>query len=125
MSDRRYSTSAWQRLRKQVLARDGYQCQLQGARCRGIANTVHHRLHSSTHPHLFWDPSNLEASCGPCNYSDGATTGNAHRRERIADLQELVLQQQYELEQLRKRLAQYENPATPVVAKNRPKPAIY
>jgi 5-methylcytosine-specific restriction endonuclease McrA len=42
MSDRRYSTARWQRLRKAVLAHYGYVCQLEGPRCTGYATTVHH-----------------------------------------------------------------------------------
>jgi 5-methylcytosine-specific restriction endonuclease McrA len=62
MSDRRYSTARWQRLRKAVLAHHGHVCQIQGPRCRGIANTVHHILPSSQYPELFWNPENLEAA---------------------------------------------------------------
>jgi hypothetical protein len=43
MSDRRYSTARWQRLRKAVLAHYGHVCQIQGPRCTGYATTVHHR----------------------------------------------------------------------------------
>jgi hypothetical protein len=47
MSDRRYSTARWQRLRKAVLAHYGYVCQLEGPRCTGYATTVHHLIPSS------------------------------------------------------------------------------
>jgi hypothetical protein len=42
MSDRRYSTARWQRLRRAVLAHYGYACQLEGPRCTGYATNVHH-----------------------------------------------------------------------------------
>ena len=57
----RYSTARWQRLRKAVLAHHGYVCQIQGPRCCGVANTVHHILPSSQYSELFWNPENLEA----------------------------------------------------------------
>ena len=57
--DRRYSTAAWQRLRRGVLAHDGRICQIQGPRCLGIANTVDHIVPSSVRPDLFWEPENL------------------------------------------------------------------
>ncbi len=91
MADRRYRTQAWQRLRLEVLARDAYVCQIQGPRCRGCANTVHHILPSSTHPHLFWDPSNLQAACSRCNYGHGASVAATNRHaalERVADLEQ-------------------------------------
>jgi hypothetical protein len=91
MADRRYNTQAWQRLRLQVLARDGYSCQIQGPRCHGGANTVPHILPSSTHPERFWDPSNLQAACGACNYASGAHLTAANRRaarERVVELEQ-------------------------------------
>jgi HNH endonuclease len=91
VADRRYSTAAWQRLRREVLARDGYACRIQGPRCQARANTVHHILPSSTHPHLFWDPSNLRAACSRCNYGHGSSVASTNRHaalERVADLEQ-------------------------------------
>jgi 5-methylcytosine-specific restriction endonuclease McrA len=51
MSDRRYSTAPWQRLRKAVLARDGHVCQIQGPNSTYAATTCDHILPTSTHPH--------------------------------------------------------------------------
>jgi 5-methylcytosine-specific restriction endonuclease McrA len=51
MSDRRYSTAPWQRLRKAVLARDGHVCQFQGPNSTYAATTCDHILPTSTHPH--------------------------------------------------------------------------
>jgi 5-methylcytosine-specific restriction endonuclease McrA len=53
MSDRRYSTARWQKLRRAVLAHYGYVCQIEGPRCTGYATTVHHLIPSSQAPHLF------------------------------------------------------------------------
>jgi len=47
MKDRRYSSTAWQKLRRAVIARDGGICQVQGPRCSGIATTAHHKLPTS------------------------------------------------------------------------------
>jgi 5-methylcytosine-specific restriction endonuclease McrA len=123
VSDRRYSTSAWQRVRRAVLARDGYICQVRGPRCTGIANTVDHVLPSSTHPHLFWAEENLRASCRRCNYGRGNHAAAAKQRQTIADLRAQVEQQQQTIDRLLERLARYENadggPHKP------PMPAIY
>jgi 5-methylcytosine-specific restriction endonuclease McrA len=48
VSDRRYSTARWQRLRKAVLAHYGYVCQVEGPRCTGYATTVHHLIAQNT-----------------------------------------------------------------------------
>jgi 5-methylcytosine-specific restriction endonuclease McrA len=63
-----YSTARRQRLRRQILARDGYQCRIGGPRCAGYAETAHHIIPSSQRPDLFFDPANLAAACKPCNY---------------------------------------------------------
>jgi 5-methylcytosine-specific restriction endonuclease McrA len=102
MSDRRYSTARWQRLRKAVLANYGYVCQLEGPRCTGYASTVHHLVPSSQAPHLFWEPSNLVAACGACNYGGGARVQADNRRRRTA-------QQAQQIAQLVERLAYFEN----------------
>jgi 5-methylcytosine-specific restriction endonuclease McrA len=120
VSDRRYSTARWQRLRKAVLAHYGYVCQIQGPRCTGYATTVHHRVPSSQAPHLFWEPSNLVASCPRCNYGGGARVAADNRRQRIAHLQQLVEEQQQQIAQMAERLARYEDQA----AKRRV-PAVY
>jgi 5-methylcytosine-specific restriction endonuclease McrA len=123
MSDRRYSTARWQRLRKAVLAHYGHVCQLQGPRCTGYATTVHHRVPSSQAPHLFWEPSNLEASCPRCNYGGGARIGADNRRRRTLQLEQLVEQQAQQIDRLLEKLARYEaaNGAPEMVRS----PAIY
>jgi 5-methylcytosine-specific restriction endonuclease McrA len=88
MRDRRYSSAAWQKLRRFVIARDGGICQVQGPRCLGIATTAHHRLPSSQYPERFWDPANLEASCTPCNHHGASVKAeNCVNRQTIAQLE--------------------------------------
>jgi 5-methylcytosine-specific restriction endonuclease McrA len=109
MSDRRYSTARWQRLRKAVLAHYGYVCQLEGPRCTGYATTVHHRVPSSQRPDLFWEPENLIAACTRCNYGGGPRVQADNRRRRTAQLEQLIIEQQHEIARLLERLAYYEN----------------
>jgi 5-methylcytosine-specific restriction endonuclease McrA len=109
VTDRRYSSSAWQKLRKAVLARDGHLCQFQGPRCRGYATSVHHLVPSSQAPELFWEPTNLVAACGRCNYGDGARVAVENTRQTIAKLRTLVSEQQAEIDRLTEMLARYED----------------
>jgi 5-methylcytosine-specific restriction endonuclease McrA len=109
VSDRRYSTARWQRLRKAVLAHYGYVCHVEGPRCTGYATTVHHLVPSSQAPHLFWEPSNLAAACGRCNYGDGARVAADNRRQQIAHLQQVVEEQQQQITELLAQLAAYED----------------
>jgi HNH endonuclease len=83
MSDRRYSTARWQRLRRAVLAHYGHVCQVEGPRCTFYATTVHHLIPSSQAPHLFWEPENLVAACRRCNYGDGARVAAENTRQTI------------------------------------------
>jgi 5-methylcytosine-specific restriction enzyme A len=85
--DRRYNTQAWRRLRQAILIRDGHTCQVGGPRCVIVATTVHHILPSSQHPERFWDPTNLEAACAPCNAHGGAVAHeNSVNRARSVTL---------------------------------------
>jgi 5-methylcytosine-specific restriction endonuclease McrA len=124
MRDRRYSTAAWQKLRRAVLARDGYVCQIQGPRCRGYATSVHHLVPSSQAPELFWEPSNLAAACGRCNYGGGARVAAENTRQTIESLRVLVWEQQAEIDRLIARLARYENTNGDRVVPAK-RPAIY
>jgi 5-methylcytosine-specific restriction endonuclease McrA len=117
MSDRRYSTARWQRLRRAVLAHYGQVCQLQGPRCTGYATTVHHLVPSSQAPQLFWEPANLVAACRRCNYCDGARVAAQNTRRTIEELRLLVEGQQAEIDRLLARLGEREQP--------RPAPRIY
>jgi hypothetical protein len=101
-----------------VLAHYGYVCQIQGPRCRGVANTVHHILPSSQYPELLWKPANLEAACSACNYGDGSRIAAENTRRTINDLRALVEEQQQQIERLLEMLARYEDakPAEPTTA---------
>jgi HNH endonuclease len=119
MRDPRYNTAAWQRLGRAVLERDGHVCQIQGPRCAGYATSVHHLIPSSQAPELFWEPSNLAAACGRCNYGGGARVAAQNTRQKVAMLEEVIWRQDAEIARLTERLARYENgererlPATP------------
>ena len=109
MADRRYRTARWQRLRRIVLAHYGHVCQVNGPRCTGHATTVHHLVPSSQAPELFWEPSNLVASCKPCNYGDGARIAAANGRQTRARLEEIILEQEQRIAHLVERLAAFED----------------
>jgi 5-methylcytosine-specific restriction endonuclease McrA len=66
MSGRVYGSTRWQRLRKLVLERDGYQCRVQGPGCTGVANAVDHIV-SLTDGGDPFSLMNLRASCTHCN----------------------------------------------------------
>lgn len=121
MTDRRYSTSAWQRLRKAVLARDGYVCQIRGARCTHVATTCDHIQPVSERPDLFWEPANLRAACRRCNFGGGTAAANANARRKVDQLEALVANQQQLIGQLLEKVASYENQAV----KPRRIPAIH
>ena len=56
----------WPTVRRSILERDGYLCQIQSDGCTRTANHVDHIVS----PHIggaWWDPNNLRASCGHCN----------------------------------------------------------
>jgi 5-methylcytosine-specific restriction endonuclease McrA len=109
--DRRYSTAAWQKLRRFVIARDGGVCQVGGPHCRIVATTAHHKLPSSQYPERFWDPTNLEASCTPCNHHGAQVKAeNRANRQTIANLERIIDEQAAEIELLLHRLAAYEQP---------------
>jgi 5-methylcytosine-specific restriction endonuclease McrA len=123
MADRRYSTARWQRLRKAVLAHYGHVCQIQGPRCTGYATTVHHQIPSSQAPELFWEPANLAAACGACNYGGGARIQADNRRRRTAQLEQFIIEQQQEIARLVERLAYYEDGGR--LERQRAEPRIY
>jgi hypothetical protein len=126
MSDRRYSTSAWQRVRKAVLARDGYICGIQGPRCTYRATTVHHVIPSSERPDLFFADANLVSACARCNYSGGASIASGNRRRKIAELERIIREQQQQNDRLLEKVLHYENGSpTTALAPNRPNPQIY
>jgi 5-methylcytosine-specific restriction endonuclease McrA len=110
VSDRRYGSLRWKKLRLAVLNRDNYECQVRGPRCRGVARTVHHVIPSSEAPNLFFDPCNLQASCGACNYSAGAYMTRDARRAIIEQneyLQRVVQAQEQRIIELEDELAKH------------------
>jgi 5-methylcytosine-specific restriction endonuclease McrA len=110
-NDRRYSTRRWQELRAAVLERDGYACRLRTSpRCRGSATTAHHLVPTSEAPDRFFDPSNVVAACGACNYGHGATVKGSRSRQTIARLEEVIWRQDAEIARLTERLAEAERP---------------
>lgn len=56
----------WRRIRKQILERDNYRCQIGGPGCRGLADEVDHILPVALGG-AWWDAENLRASCRVCN----------------------------------------------------------
>lgn len=71
----------WQRLRKQILNRDQYLCQIQAPRCTTHATHVDH-IQPVTDGGAWWDPNNLRAACKNCNL--GRNTQNPNDRWRKA-----------------------------------------
>jgi len=63
------NTQRWKRLRKTILERDSYECQIKGRVCQGVATSVDHIVPAA----LGGDdnPDNLRAACKPCNSSLG------------------------------------------------------
>ena len=56
----------WRRVRDAVLERDGHRCQLRlPGYCLGVATTADHIM--TVHQGGTDDPTNLRASCAPCN----------------------------------------------------------
>jgi len=56
----------WRTIRKQILERDGYICQIQAAGCTLAANQVDHIVPVSKGG-PWWDTANLRAACPRCN----------------------------------------------------------
>ncbi|MGK9270483.1 HNH endonuclease [Williamsia muralis] len=66
-------------MRLQVLERDNYTCQIHGRDCIGNATEVDHinNVAADGDP---YDPSNLRASCEPCNAAKGRHESAIRRR---------------------------------------------
>lgn len=78
-SERGYDAE-WQRVRKLVLARDGYECQLRLRVCTKVATTVDHVIPLSAGGARL-DLANLQAACLKCNVAKG---GQDHHRPEWA-----------------------------------------
>jgi 5-methylcytosine-specific restriction endonuclease McrA len=75
--------SAWQKVRDQVMARDGGVCQIRSPVCRGRAQVVDH-IQDWKLGGAWTDPANLRAACRACNAwraakGKGDTPGGATR----------------------------------------------
>lgn len=71
MPTNRGSNTAWRRVRREVLERDGHVCQLQLEDCTFYATQVHHVADVLTGN----DPDQLVAACKPCNLAAGNPAG--------------------------------------------------
>ena len=73
--------SNWQRLRTDVLRRDGYRCQALDALgwdlCDAPATHVDHVVPGDNH-----DPDNLQSMCAPCHHRKTSAEGLAARRAK-------------------------------------------
>jgi 5-methylcytosine-specific restriction endonuclease McrA len=59
----------WRRIRKLILERDLYRCQLKmDGVCKTVATQVHHTIGISVSGN---DPAYLVSACGPCNQKVG------------------------------------------------------
>lgn len=74
---------AWQRLRRHVLKRDDYTCQIRGPRCIEEATEVDKIIPASVDPSLALDEDNCRAACAPCHRQVTARQASeASRRAR-------------------------------------------
>ncbi len=76
-----YTCARWIRKRKEILRRDGYQCQ----ECRRFgrareAVVVHHIKHADEFPELAFDSKNLVCLCSACHNKAHPEKGAAGRR---------------------------------------------
>ena len=65
----------WKKIRKQVLERDGYVCQIQGPRCSQVADQVDHIVPLIEGGAKF-DDRNLRAACKRCNVGRSNSSAN-------------------------------------------------
>jgi hypothetical protein len=80
------STAQWRHIRRQVLERDGWLCQLRGPGCTGRATEVHH-LYGRLRPGSPLGPADydvtlLAAACRDCNRRVGAVRSDPPSRGR-------------------------------------------
>jgi 5-methylcytosine-specific restriction endonuclease McrA len=73
MADRVYATKRWREVRRMVLERDGYRCQIGSHVCTGEATAVDHIV-SWRDGGAPYSLLNLRASCKPCNSSRVSTS---------------------------------------------------
>jgi 5-methylcytosine-specific restriction endonuclease McrA len=68
--------AAWQRVRRAVLERDEFRCQLRRPGCTLDATEVDHIV-SVADGGAWYDPENLRAACRWCNSSRGGAVGGS------------------------------------------------
>jgi 5-methylcytosine-specific restriction endonuclease McrA len=73
----RPSGRRWQRMRAEILLRDGWRC----AYCGGPANTVDH-VRPLVEGGSAWHPANLVAACWRCNRERGSEVQRRMARKR-------------------------------------------
>jgi len=74
---------AWREVRKRVLARDNYECQIRiPGTCEGRATTVDH-IHALAEGGAAMDESNLRGACYACNSRLGAQLGSKAMKQKI------------------------------------------
>lgn len=67
MADPIYNRAVWSKVvRPAVLARDGYECQIKGPKCVGVASEPDHIV-PWQEGGAWYDMANLRAACKPCN----------------------------------------------------------
>jgi 5-methylcytosine-specific restriction endonuclease McrA len=123
--DPRYGSLRWKQIRRQVIARAGGLCEIQGPHCTTTATTCDHVVPVSLGG-AFFAGDNLRAACKRCNYSAGPAIREAGIRQTLHELEELVEQQHDEIQRLLARIAELEGDGTRTpVGKPRPQPAVY
>lgn len=74
---------AWEEVRKRVLARDRYECQIRlPTICTGVANTVDHIRPLAEGGHEL-DERNLRGACHSCNSYLGAKLGGQRLAQKM------------------------------------------
>ena len=56
----------WPKIRRLILERDNFECQIKGPHCIGRANQVDH-IRPVRNGGMWWEPANLRAACNVCN----------------------------------------------------------
>jgi len=78
-SDAHLTSPQWKHRRRQVLERDGWQCQIRGQGCTQYATQVDHIVDRADGGSLL-DLTNLRASCKTCNARKSADRTNSRAR---------------------------------------------